>query len=67
MDRHYTVDISDEDGLTPAHGAALLGNMDAINLLLENGADLKYQNRLGETVFDSILKIDDEIMFSIFY
>jgi ankyrin repeat protein len=34
------VNIKTQDGWTPAHLASFLNNFDALNLLLENGADL---------------------------
>lgn len=40
------------EGWTPAHFACFLQNFDALNLLLENGADLAKCNENGYSAFD---------------
>ena len=35
-----SIDLPNEEGWTPAHFAAFLGNMDSLNLLIEAGCDL---------------------------
>jgi ankyrin repeat protein len=46
------------DGSTPASQAAMLGQMDCLNLLLENGADLKIKNNQQLTGYQQMLVMD---------
>jgi ankyrin repeat protein len=41
LNRHFHIDIKNSEGKTPASLASYFGHMDCINLLLENGADLR--------------------------
>lgn len=40
MNKHYTVDITDAQGITPAYIAAMIKSYDCLNLLKEYGAEL---------------------------
>jgi ankyrin repeat protein len=41
--------------------------MDCLNLLLENGADMKMRDNKGESAYDKILRNDNEDLLDIFY
>lgn len=56
-----------EEGNTPAHEAAFRGNMDILNLLIENGADLELQNGQEQTCFDLIIVNDNLDLFECVY
>ncbi|TNV78094.1 hypothetical protein FGO68_gene14558 [Halteria grandinella] len=53
------VDIMCEEGYSAAHLACMRSNMDVLNLLIENGADLVKRNVSDSTCFDELLKQDD--------
>ena len=44
------------DGRTPAHYAAIFKRYDAINLLIEHGANLETKNMEHFTVFEEAIK-----------
>ena len=44
------------DGRTPAHYAAIFNRYDAINLLIEHGANLETKNKEHFTVFEEAIK-----------
>ena len=56
LQRHRTLDLQTEDLWTPVQQAAFMGNMDALNLLLENGADPLQENNVGDNIFAHIVK-----------
>ena len=55
--------VTNVDGWTPAHYAGFLGNFDAINLLLEHGADLKLPNSNQLTPFEEMIRNDHAELF----
>jgi hypothetical protein len=44
-----------------------MGNMDALNLLLEHGADLGKRHNKNLTVVDEILRIDNKALLECIY
>ena len=52
---HINLDIKTDEGWTPAQHAGFMANFDALNLLLENGADLYSVNKSGLSIFDHIV------------
>lgn len=54
------VDFKNLEAWTPAHFAAFMGNYDSLNLLIENGADLFAKNIHNMSVFDEIVRSNDE-------
>ena len=50
------------DGRTPAHYAAIFNRYDAINLLIEHGANLETKNMEHFTVFEEAIKQDHQPM-----
>ena len=46
------VNLADQRGYTPLHGAAYLGNNDMVNYLVEKGANVKAKTKAGDTVAD---------------
>ena len=48
------VNIKDDDGSTPLHGAAVFGRADVAKLLIENGANLQIHNDDGGTPADAL-------------
>jgi ankyrin repeat protein len=49
IDNKAPVNAQDDEGSTPLHKAARLGNHKVVNLLIENGADVNLQNNKGHT------------------
>lgn len=47
--------------------ACFLGNMDAVNLLLENGADLSKKDNSNLTCYDEIVRNDNVDLLSCVY
>jgi ankyrin repeat protein len=56
-----------DDGWTPVQHAALVGNFDALNLLLENGADPLCTNGQGLNVYDHVVAADHADLLEIFW
>lgn len=52
LDRGAMVNVADNRGWTPLHVAAAGGNMEAVRILLEAGADRTIKNKRGETASD---------------
>jgi ankyrin repeat protein len=50
-------------GWTPAHLASFLGNFDALNLLIEYGANLHIKHNHGMTCLDEIVRNDNRDLF----
>ncbi|CAG5122581.1 unnamed protein product [Candidula unifasciata] len=70
MDQHVSVDPRDNESWQPVHAAAYWGQLDILELLVQNGADLDSKTKNGETPFDlceepdikqRILDMKDEI------
>lgn len=66
QNHHLDLEMKTSSGMTPAHHAAMMGNMDAINLLIENGASLNAVNSEGVNVFGQFVKTDNLDLFSMF-
>lgn len=64
---HVTIDILTEEGWTPAHHAAFIENLDALSLLVENGANLSVRNKNGMCTFDQILSSDNVTLLEILW
>ena len=41
------IDFRDDESDSPLHWAVLLGNLPMVKFLLENGADIRAKNKLG--------------------
>jgi ankyrin repeat protein len=50
------INTSDYDGLTPLHFAAILGREDIAQLLINNGADIHKQDKIGRNALDLAIK-----------
>jgi hypothetical protein len=55
--------LTNNEGWTPAHFAGFLNNFDALNLLIENGAELNIKNKNGLSTFDEIVRHDHSDLF----
>lgn len=64
---HINLDIKTEDGWTPLQQAAVVGAFDALNLLLENGADPLCTNNQGLNIYDSIVSSNHSDLLEIFW
>ena len=53
IDRDFKIDldVKNEDGWTPSHLAGFLNNFDALNLLLEKGANISSKNNNDLTCY----------------
>jgi ankyrin repeat protein len=61
------VNIRNKEGWTPAHLAGFLNNFDALNLLMEHGADIcaKHDNKLK--VYEEIVRADNADLLECIY
>jgi len=57
-DAKSATNVRNNEGWTPTHLAAFLGNFDSMNLLLENGADLTKPNDSGMSPYEEIIRSD---------
>ena len=55
--------MTNNEGWTPGHFAGFLNNFDSLNLLIENGADLRLKNRNGLSCFDEVVRSDNADLF----
>ena len=55
--------LKNKEGWTPAHFAGFLNNFDAMNLLLEHGADLSSKNSNQLTTYCEIIRNDNSDLF----
>jgi ankyrin repeat protein len=62
-----SIDSMTEEGFSPAHVACLRSYFDALNLLIEHGADLTKRNGHESTCFDELLKTDNLELFECIY
>lgn len=69
-DIDINVNVRNSEGWTPAHMAGWLNNFDAVNLLLENGANIAQKNANNLTCYEEIVRADNaallECVFSDF-
>ena len=56
LEKHSNIDMKNDDGWTPAHLAGFLNNFDAMNLLLENGANLAEAHKNNLNVYEEIVR-----------
>ena len=59
LNKHNSLNIKNEDGWTPAHMAGFLNNFDALNLLIENGADIGIRNNNNLSCYEEIVRADN--------
>lgn len=59
LDRAANIDTKNHDGWTPAHMAGWLNNFDALNLLMENGADITIKNNNNLSVYEEMIRNDN--------
>lgn len=52
LDQHVTIDVCDDDQWQPIHAAACWGHPDAIEMLVQAGADINAKTKNGETPYD---------------
>ncbi|XP_073968972.1 myosin phosphatase targeting subunit 75D isoform X6 [Rhodnius prolixus] len=52
LDHHVSTDVKDIDGWQPVHAAACWGHIEAVELLVQNGADLNARTKHDETPAD---------------
>ena len=57
------VNVTSNEGWTPAMLAGFLNNFDSLNLLMENGADLQIRNKNGLSTFDEVVRNDHSDLF----
>lgn len=62
-ERFTDANVENQEGWTPAHFAGFLNNFDALNLLIENGAELSRRNRNGLSCLDEIIRSDNAELF----
>lgn len=64
LDNHASVDVCDIDQWQPIHAAACWGHPDALELLVQAGADLNAKTKNGETPYDisEDLEVKERIM-----
>lgn len=67
LKQHSTLNIKNEDGWTPAHMAGFLNNFDALNLLIENGADISAVNNNNLSVYEEITRADHAELLECIY
>ena len=61
------LDIQNEEGWTPSHFAAFMNNYDSLNLLIESGSDLFVKNKHQMSVFDEIVRSNDDKLLECVY
>lgn len=66
-DDHASLDLRTDDGWTPAQHAAITASFDALNLLLEHGADPLCRNAAGLTMYDHIVGANHVELLEIFW
>jgi ankyrin repeat protein len=64
---HYSIDITDDEGWTPVINAAVMNHFDALNLLIENGADLTQKNKYGFNSIDYLVRHDHADLLECIY
>lgn len=67
LNQHTTIDMRNEEGWTPAHLAGFLNNFDALNLLIENGADLSARSNNNLTTYQEIIRADNGDLLECIY
>ena len=67
LNKHYSLDIRNNDGQTPAMMACKNGAMDCLNLLIENGSDLTSRDNSQKNSYVAILMGDQLELLEIFY
>ena len=67
LNRHFQIDIKNRSGMTPACMASYFGHMDILNLLLENGADLRAMDTGEQCCYDHMIHQDHIELIEIFY
>lgn len=65
LDMHFTIDMEDGNGWTPAISASYLNNMDSLNLLIENGADLTHSDKSEYNAYEHMVSNDLKDMLEI--
>ena len=59
----FVSNLTNNEGWSPAHFAGFLNNFDALNLLIENGAELTAKNKNGLSILDEIVRNDHSDLF----
>lgn len=59
--------IKNSEGWTPAHFASFLNNFDALNLLMENGADLTIKHDMKLTAYEEMVRADNADLLECVY
>jgi ankyrin repeat protein len=67
LGNHESIDIQNVDGWTPAHFAGCLNNFDALNLLIENGANICKKHKQNLTCYDEIIRSDNAELIECVY
>lgn len=61
------VDIRNKEGWTPAHLAGFLNNFDALNLLMEHGADICATHNNNLKVYEEVARADNADLLECIY
>ena len=67
LNKHWNIDMTDNEGVTLAYIASMLKRYDNLNLLLEYKADMTQMDIRGYSAYDRIIDNDDYHLFEILY
>ena len=67
LKKHQTVDIPNIDGWCPSHFAGCLNNFDALNLLIENGANISRKHKNNLSIYEEIVRSDNADLLECVY
>ena len=65
--KHSLIHKQDRDGDTVLSIAALNGQTAVIDYLVKNGIEIDRTNKLGDTVFDHAIKLDDKVKLTLLH
>ena len=62
-----TVDVKNAEGWTPTHLACFLNNFDALNILIERGADISLKHNEGLSAYEEMVRNDNADLLECVY